>query len=280
MVSEHFIAAEGSGRAGGAFLLLLHAVRGFHHEAPQLLRLQRLGLRGRQVEVGLGILLQLTMSRKRPRTRSPGLLRKNRYVGDGQAYSSRVDRMPCLGAASGTHCTIPGWQLLLLLLCLSSMLLFRVPAARADVIADCNQTDNPERAIRACSTYLEDRTATPQNLAVAYVNRAIAYSLRRGFDQALSDYGAAIQLDPENPLAFYNRGNLHFDRGEHAKAIADYTSAIERDPTFALAYLNRGLAHERTGRNEAATADYRQALSKQPTAAQARRRLRQLRSKP
>ncbi len=188
--------------------------------------------------------------------------------------------MPCPGTASGTRCANPPWQRLLPLLSLSCALLLQLPAAQADVIADCNQTDNPERAIRACSIYLEDRTATPQNLAVAHVNRAVAYSLRRGFDQALSDYGAAIRLDPENPLAYYNRGNLHFDRGEHAKAIADYTSAIERDPSFALAYLNRGLAHERTGRNDAAAADYRQALSMQPTATQARRRLQQLRTKP
>jgi tetratricopeptide (TPR) repeat protein len=185
----------------------------------------------------------------------------------------------CPGTAPSPHWAKPTWQHLLLPLCLSCALLLHVVAAQADVIADCNQTDNPERAIRACSTYLEDRTATPQNRAVAYVNRAVAYSLRRSFDQALSDYGVAIQLDPENPLAYYNRGNLHFDRGEHAKAIADYTSAIERDTSFALAYLNRGLAHERGGRNEAATADYRQALSMQPTATQARRRLQQLRSK-
>jgi tetratricopeptide (TPR) repeat protein len=108
---------------------------------------------------------------------------------------------------SGTAAALP-WALLL---GLSYTLLLHVPAARADVIADCNQTDNPERAIRACSTYLDDRTATPQNRATAYVNRAIAYSLQRDFDQALSDYDAAIQLDPTNPLPYYNRGNLYFD---------------------------------------------------------------------
>jgi tetratricopeptide (TPR) repeat protein len=186
--------------------------------------------------------------------------------------------MPCPGTASGPLCTNPPWQRLLPLLCLSCALLASLPV-QADVITDCNQTDHPERAIRACSIYLEDRTATPQNRAVAYVNRAIAYSVRRGFDQALSDFGAAIQLDPESPLAYYNRGNLYFDRGEHAKAIVDYTSAIERDPSFALAYLNRGVAYKRAGRNEAAAADYRQALSMQPTATQARRRLKQLRPK-
>ena len=190
---------------------------------------------------------------------------------------TKVDRMPRKSAAF--LCAIAARRHIMLLLCLSCAVLLHMPAAHADVIADCNQTDNPERAIRACSTYLEDRTATPQNRATAHVNRAIDYSLRRGFGQALSDYGAAIQLDPENPLPYYNRGNLYFDRSDHSMAIVDYTSAIERDPSFALAYLNRGLAHERVGLNEAAAADYRQALSMQPTATQARRRLRQLRSK-
>jgi tetratricopeptide (TPR) repeat protein len=190
---------------------------------------------------------------------------------------TKVDRMSRKSVA--LPCAIATRRHVMLLLCLSCAVLLHIPAAHADVIADCNQTDNPERAIRACSTYLEDRAATPQNLATAHVNRAIAYSLRRDFGQALSDYGAAIQLDPENPLPYYNRGNLYFDRGDHSKAIVDYTSAIERDASFALAYLNRGLAHERAGLNEAAAADYRQALSMQPTATQARRRLRQLRSK-
>ena len=74
--------------------------------------------------------------------------------------STKVDRMPRKSAA--LRCAIATRRHVMLLLCLSCAVLLHIPAAHADVIADCNQTDSPERAIRACSTYLEDRTATPQ----------------------------------------------------------------------------------------------------------------------
>ena len=95
---------------------------------------------------------------------------------------------------------------------------------------------------------------------------------------AFGDYAAAMALDPRNPLAPYNRGNLYFDTKRYELAIADYTRAVELDREFALAFLNRGLAHERLGDNVAAAKDYGRALAIDPTSKPAQERLERLNS--
>ncbi len=95
---------------------------------------------------------------------------------------------------------------------------------------------------------------------------------------ALGDYAAAMALDPRNPLAPYNRGNLYFDAKRYDLAIADYTRAVELDGEFALAFLNRGLAHERFGDTAAAAKDYGRTLAIDPTSKAAQKRLERLNS--
>lgn len=149
--------------------------------------------------------------------------------------------------------------------------------ARADLAADCNQTNDLERQIKACTFFLEDGRASADNLAIAHTNRANAYSMRRRFDLAFPDYKEAIKLTPDDPLVYYNRANAYFDAGNNAAAIADYTTAIAKNPDFALAYYNRGLAHERLGEKKKAADDYARVLVLEPTAAFAKERLRVLR---
>ena len=42
---------------------------------------------------------------------------------------------------------------------------------------------------------------------------------------AISDYDRAIEIDPRDASAFYNRGAVHYELGHHSQAIGDLKTA-------------------------------------------------------
>lgn len=126
--------------------------------------------------------------------------------------------------------------------------------------------------------------------ARAYYNRAVSRQKmvemyddlpRREIEtlltQAVEDYGKAIELDPEEADAFYNRGNIHLDRQEYREAIDDYTRGIALNPDEAKPYLNRAIAFEHIGGVrysdesvlQQAISDYTRAIERSPDYADA-----------
>ena len=124
------------------------------------------------------------------------------------------------------------------------------------------------------------------------MRRAIAHSVLRDFEAAISDFTYYISLDDKNALAYwqravcqaemdefnkaegkgvvnihsaeadfsdayiyYNRGNLHAGRNELSKAIDDYTIALKIDNRLAEAYYNRGIARAKSGNRQAGIQD-------------------------
>jgi tetratricopeptide (TPR) repeat protein len=82
---------------------------------------------------------------------------------------------------------------------------------------------------------------------------------RQLLDQAIADFGRALNLNPADAKAIANRGHAYLLRGDNNNAIADETKAIEIVPTYAEAYLYRGLAYLNKGDGKNATKDLRQA---------------------
>jgi tetratricopeptide (TPR) repeat protein len=99
----------------------------------------------------------------------------------------------------------------------------------------------------------------------AWYNRGNRYWELRQPDQAIADYTRAIDLDPTLAQAWNNRGILHLDKGEAEKAVADLTRAVKLDATLVFAWHNRGTAHGKLGRLDLAIADYSQAVKVAPT---------------
>jgi serine/threonine protein kinase len=79
-------------------------------------------------------------------------------------------------------------------------------------------------------------------MALAYVNRGVAFFERGDTQRAMRDFGAAIDVDPGCALAFYDRGLLRQSIGHLVLAISDYTGAIRIDPSLAAAWYNRAVA--------------------------------------
>jgi tetratricopeptide (TPR) repeat protein len=66
----------------------------------------------------------------------------------------------------------------------------------------------------------------------------------------------AIQLSPEFPKAYFNRGGLFLNQKNYEKAIEDYSTALSIDPTYAKAYFNRGLCYYNMNLKEKACANF------------------------
>ncbi|HSG67579.1 MAG TPA: tetratricopeptide repeat protein, partial [Bacteroidales bacterium] len=63
------------------------------------------------------------------------------------------------------------------------------------------------------------------------------------FGSVLQDYDRVIELRPNLPYAYFNRGNIRCRMKDYNSAIIDYSQAIELDPELAEAYFNRGLTY-------------------------------------
>lgn len=74
----------------------------------------------------------------------------------------------------------------------------------------------------------------------------------------------AIDLYPQNPAAWSNRGNSRVGQFKLQEAIADFDQAIALAPDLADPYVNRGTAWEGLQEWDKAIADYNQALAIDP----------------
>ena len=77
----------------------------------------------------------------------------------------------------------------------------------------------------------------------------LSVCLQGRFEEALTDYTAAIQLNPGHCRAFYNRAFSNDRLRRYDAAVADYTRALEIQPGNATAYHNRASLFERLGRS-------------------------------
>ncbi len=116
---------------------------------------------------------------------------------------------------------------------------------------------------QAISEYTKAIELNPR-YADAYYNRGNAYHDKGLYDHAIRDYTRATEIDPEHASAYFNRGNIFHDAGQYHIAISDYTKSIEIRPRDAKTYLNRGLAFEENGQYDMAMYDYNMAMELNP----------------
>lgn len=98
----------------------------------------------------------------------------------------------------------------------------------------------------------------PQN-PEAYLNRGAVRQMGGNMQGALSDYTQAIKLKPSYIIAYRNRAEIYFRTTKYKEAISDYSKLIELNPGDAGAYYGRGLATAATGNKNKAVQDLKKA---------------------
>ncbi|PAC26154.1 tetratricopeptide repeat protein, partial [Flectobacillus sp. BAB-3569] len=73
------------------------------------------------------------------------------------------------------------------------------------------------------------------------------------------DFDKALEIDPKDTNALYNRGNIKFQSAELEDAIKDFTEAVKIDAQFAKAYYGLGLAYQKLGNSDASCMNLKQA---------------------
>jgi len=98
-------------------------------------------------------------------------------------------------------------------------------------------------AIARCTQAIQ---LNPDN-AIAYSIRGAIYYRRNNFNAAIADYNKAIELNPGDYKNFYNRGLVYVKLNDFRKAEADFGNAIARNADDADIFYNRGVCRQRLG---------------------------------
>ena len=126
------------------------------------------------------------------------------------------------------------------------------------------QGGDPTSAVQSYTKAIESRQLEPEVLANALLNRGLAWQRLNEHERAIDDYTAAMRLDAMSgklrALALYNRGLSYQKTGKASRAIEDYTSALFLDSQFAHAYYSRGTLLRDSGQHLFALADFDKAL--------------------
>ena len=115
----------------------------------------------------------------------------------------------------------------------------------------------------AISEYQAAIKNQPQFLR-AYNNLGNIYALRNQYDEAARYYALVLKLDPNLAQVHSNLGNVFYKQGKVEEAIVYFRQALRIRPDLVEAWNNLGVALQKQGRLEEAVDAYRKALIYRP----------------
>ena len=127
------------------------------------------------------------------------------------------------------------------------------------------QTNDPARAVELIGKAID---INPNN-TMAYYNRGAALRDLKQYEAAIQSYDQAIALKPDYADAYNNRGSALGGLEQHEAAIQSFDQAIALKPDYAEAYNNRGVALKELKQYEAAAQSYDRAIALKPDYADA-----------
>lgn len=128
----------------------------------------------------------------------------------------------------------------------------------------CYDNGASDQVIASCTAVISRGIVDRDDLATAYKNRGNAYDDKGQYDQALEDYGRAVETNPQDSEAFNSRGTTYIALGRYELAVGDFDQAVRINPASPVALANRCLAKAVLGELEQALTDCNQSLHIKP----------------
>lgn len=100
--------------------------------------------------------------------------------------------------------------------------------------------------------------------SVLLYNIAQVHTSTRSYEEALTYYSAAMEIDPRYSEYYNERGSVYLKMGRLAEAVADYQKAMELSEPYHEVYTNLGQAYKLLGNAENAIAAYSSAIDLDP----------------
>lgn len=132
-----------------------------------------------------------------------------------------------------------------------------------EVLQEIAKVVDRNRPAPAAST----EAAKAKEVANQYRQEGLKKYAAKMYDPAIDDFNRAVELDPNNPLVYVNRGMAYLQKTSYDTAIADLTKAISFGGVTAEDYYTldyRALAYIRKGDLNAALGDLNQSLMLNP----------------
>jgi tetratricopeptide (TPR) repeat protein len=122
-----------------------------------------------------------------------------------------------------------------------------------------------EAALAIVEQLIDDPSETSNYRKAAYNNlEGNILESQHMHGEAIAKYQKATELDPKNPIAYYNWGNVLKEQNLYSEAIAKYQKATELDSAYAIAYYNWGNVLNEQNLYSEAIAKYRKTIELNP----------------
>jgi serine/threonine protein kinase len=119
---------------------------------------------------------------------------------------------------------------------------------------------NPSKAIEDYSQEIKLKPNDPD----AYFRRGDVRASMGDRNGAIDDYSQAIEIDPEDANFYAHRGNMYYKSKNYKMAIADYNKSIALNAGDADVFSDRGNARSALGDKKGAIQDYTQVIKLEP----------------
>jgi len=134
-----------------------------------------------------------------------------------------------------------------------------------DQCYDRQVSRTPEEELAACNKLIQERGVSGKDYAGLVAARGFAYHRLGDLNNAIVDYDEALQLNPQDSYALYNRALILDSRGSDFNALSDYNASLKVRPDNFDGFINRGMLFLRNGRPVEAGNDFSKAHELKPS---------------